>query len=212
MKQLSLGILIGASVMAAQFYFLGGLIPQQRSLLRTSKSPPQPLQAQDQQQTETATTTTILKTEFHQEEQDNMNRTMEIIQAALPMDSRQQPSHNKTSTTSQTMTNSVPEEEKASNNQQSSTFFYPDRLYGHVHMPKTAGTTLNGEMAARYERVCGHKGYSYDFYHTNNRTTTANSFPRDGYSKLNPMYNRGRVPPWVMDEIGYHGAFGNVRF
>ncbi|KAH7624783.1 hypothetical protein NADE_002006 [Nannochloris sp. 'desiccata'] len=31
-------------------------------------------------------------------------------------------------------------------------------IYGHVHMAKTAGPTLNGELAARFERVCGHKG------------------------------------------------------
>jgi len=35
-------------------------------------------------------------------------------------------------------------------------------LFGHVHMAKTAGTSLNGIMANKFERVCGHKGYSYD--------------------------------------------------
>ena len=42
-------------------------------------------------------------------------------------------------------------------------------LVGHVHMAKTAGTSLNGLLASRYERVCGHKGYSYDSYGANLR-------------------------------------------
>ena len=38
----------------------------------------------------------------------------------------------------------------------------PDVVYGHVHMAKTAGTEINGELAMHFERVCGNKGYSYD--------------------------------------------------
>jgi hypothetical protein len=38
-----------------------------------------------------------------------------------------------------------------------------------VHVAKTAGTEINGEMAAHYERVCGNKGYSYDFHAYNKR-------------------------------------------
>ena len=34
-----------------------------------------------------------------------------------------------------------------------------DKMFGHVHMAKTAGSEINGELAAHYERVCGHKGY-----------------------------------------------------
>jgi hypothetical protein len=34
-----------------------------------------------------------------------------------------------------------------------------DKIIGHLHFAKTAGTTVNGELlAAHYERVCGHKG------------------------------------------------------
>ena len=33
-----------------------------------------------------------------------------------------------------------------------------ERIFGHLHIPKTAGTDINGELAARYERICGHKG------------------------------------------------------
>ena len=39
----------------------------------------------------------------------------------------------------------------------------PDKVYGYVHVAKTAGTQLNGLLASKYERVCGNKGYSYDF-------------------------------------------------
>ena len=40
--------------------------------------------------------------------------------------------------------------------------------YGHIHMAKTAGTTLNSMLALNFERVCGHKGYSFDYYQANN--------------------------------------------
>ena len=33
-----------------------------------------------------------------------------------------------------------------------------DKIFGHVHIAKTAGTEINGELAAHFERVCGHKG------------------------------------------------------
>ena len=33
-----------------------------------------------------------------------------------------------------------------------------DKIIGHLHVAKTAGTEINGELAAHYERVCGHKG------------------------------------------------------
>jgi len=33
-------------------------------------------------------------------------------------------------------------------------------LYGHLHMAKTAGTTLNGLMATKYNRICGNKGFT----------------------------------------------------
>ena len=79
-------------------------------------------------------------------------------------------------------------------------------MYGHVHMAKTAGTTLNGEMASRFERVCGHKGYSYDFWQTNERLNRSRNGLRakhDVISKQYVGYNRGRVHPTVMAEIGF---------
>ena len=45
---------------------------------------------------------------------------------------------------------------------------HPPILYGHVHVAKTGGTSLNGILANTFERVCGHKGYSYDASKTTN--------------------------------------------
>jgi hypothetical protein len=36
-------------------------------------------------------------------------------------------------------------------------------LIGHVHIAKTAGTTINGILALNFHNVCGHKGYSLTF-------------------------------------------------
>jgi hypothetical protein len=83
-------------------------------------------------------------------------------------------------------------------------------VYLHIHMAKTAGTEHNGIFANRFERVCGHKGYSYDAYQTNERfrksgATNVNFHSiRDIYSvHIDPAYSRHRVPPQTMDEIGY---------
>ena len=46
---------------------------------------------------------------------------------------------------------------------------HPPILYGHVHMAKTGGTSLNGIFANTFERVCGQKGYSYDAFQDNER-------------------------------------------
>ena len=37
-------------------------------------------------------------------------------------------------------------------------------VYGHIHMAKTAGSTINGRLSLDFERVCGNKGYSFDSY------------------------------------------------
>jgi len=46
-------------------------------------------------------------------------------------------------------------------------FEYPNVTFAHIHMAKTGGTVLNEMVANRFERVCGHKGYSFDFYKSN---------------------------------------------
>jgi len=75
-------------------------------------------------------------------------------------------------------------------------------IYGHVHMAKTGGTSLNGMLANKFERVCGHKGYSYDAYKSNEQAKmilakTGRVESPDGH------YNRDRVNPSTMAQIGY---------
>ena len=79
-------------------------------------------------------------------------------------------------------------------------------IFGHLHMAKTAGTTINGKLAFDFERVCGHKGYSYDAYGANERHKEAgggsNEMVKDSITKLHGGFNRLRVPPYIMNEIG----------
>ena len=84
-------------------------------------------------------------------------------------------------------------------------FVKPYVIYGHVHMAKTAGSTINGNLSMHYERICGNKGYSYDSVQTNERFKKVNDLNHnaDSYSKLYKDRNRGRVPVKLMEEIGY---------
>jgi hypothetical protein len=77
----------------------------------------------------------------------------------------------------------------------------PKIVYGHLHIAKTGGTTLNGRLALGYERVCGHKGYSYDFALVNAQPTR-----NDSYQEFGEIFNRGRVPWHIMDEIGFENC------
>lgn len=83
-------------------------------------------------------------------------------------------------------------------------------LYGHVHVAKTGGTSLNGLLANRYERVCGHKGYSYDAYGSNERAKALMKLgkrvklPR-GKAAGKPQ-PEGQVPQGVMLEIGFENC------
>jgi hypothetical protein len=103
---------------------------------------------------------------------------------------------------------------------------YPT-IIGHVHYAKTAGTEINGELAAHFERICGHKGYSHDAYQfhvrhdkqlaatdkTKNKVTSSSSWKtkfisdakkaNDSIAKNYPTFNRGRVPKEIMFERGF---------
>ena len=48
-------------------------------------------------------------------------------------------------------------------------YVYPNIMYGHVHMAKTGGTSVNGIFSNKFERVCGNKGHSYNAYSENER-------------------------------------------
>lgn len=78
-------------------------------------------------------------------------------------------------------------------------------IFGYVHVAKTGGTELNGELAAQFERVCGHKGYSYNAFQINRRFNNFSqiiSRKNDSTSKV--MFRNGAwVPKKIMDEIGY---------
>ena len=75
---------------------------------------------------------------------------------------------------------------------------HPPILYGHVHMAKTGGTSLNGILANTFERVCGHKGYSYDAFQDNER---AKILEKEG-QRIRPQ-GRSKVKPLIMKEIGF---------
>lgn len=74
-----------------------------------------------------------------------------------------------------------------------SSYVYPNVMYGHVHVAKTGGTSINGMFANKFERVCGHKGYSYDAYTDNERAKRG-------------KVKKYRVKPKQMNEIGYENC------
>lgn len=80
-------------------------------------------------------------------------------------------------------------------------------IFAHLHMAKTAGTYINAMLAHHYERVCGHKGYSYDAHQANQRHKAAGAGnvkkTDDSFKKLHRGMNRLRVPFNIMNEIGY---------
>ena len=69
-------------------------------------------------------------------------------------------------------------------------------IYGHVHMAKTGGSTINGWLAAKYERVCGNKGYSYNAYAANTRAFLA-------AKKYDPNKGSGGAWAYNENEIGF---------
>ena len=86
-------------------------------------------------------------------------------------------------------------------------------IYGHVHMVKTAGTTINGLLASSYDNVCGNKGYSLDYYEYNERVRNSTNHDvrkvaLDSVSNQtnDPMTNRGRVPFAIVQEIGFQNC------
>lgn len=113
----------------------------------------------------------------------------------------------------------------------SSGWIRPHQVYGLLHMAKTGGTEINGQLANHFERVCGNKGYSYDALQTNSRfynkklqqqlQVEANDPPKQGkrkrqkqmllyemdmgdvISQVKARHNRGNIPRNIMVEIGF---------
>jgi len=81
----------------------------------------------------------------------------------------------------------------------SSSYLSPTVIYGHVHMAKTGGTLINGNLSAHYERICGHKGYSYAAFNTNQRFK-----PPSQEAPYYLGFNRAHVAIGVMNRIDYH--------
>ena len=84
-------------------------------------------------------------------------------------------------------------------------YFASETVVGHVHVAKTAGTSLNGLLASRYERVCGHKGYSYDSYGANLRMAAGRKVNGrltafDSISKIQRGYPAQQAPRSVRSE------------
>ena len=87
-------------------------------------------------------------------------------------------------------------------------FRYPSQIFGHVHMAKTAGTSINAVLSLNFERVCGNKGYSYDALLTNERLKPlkGEQVPaiKDSINRARAAgFSRSQVPLDMMDEIGY---------
>jgi len=84
-------------------------------------------------------------------------------------------------------------------------------VYGHVHIPKTGGSNLNGLLAAKYDNVCGNKGYSYDAFQFNFRAKrdgiTGVGKNIDSVSKATlGKYDRGQPGKNIVEEIGFENC------
>ena len=60
----------------------------------------------------------------------------------------------------------------------------------HLHLAKLAGSSFNRHMARNFERVCGHKGYTFDQPYDNRPHTDSRTFPR--------KFHANRVHPDTM--------------
>jgi len=81
--------------------------------------------------------------------------------------------------------------------------------YGLLHMQKTGGTTINGELAMHYERVCGNKGYSHDYYSSNKkiRSKKENLNRKNGTKRILYLANDARQNSHVFQSVHAHGHF-----
>lgn len=81
-------------------------------------------------------------------------------------------------------------------------------LVGHIHVAKTGGSTLNQILANGYHGVCGHKGYSFDYYQANVRGKgkIKPGQVEDSVYKQYPGYDRTRVPLPLMFERGFEAC------
>ena len=77
----------------------------------------------------------------------------------------------------------------------------PTIVYGHLHMAKTAGTTINAKLALLYERVCGNKGFSFNAYQRNEiNKQEAQMFHGNALAKPIPMED---ITNWGLEDCDY---------
>ena len=75
-------------------------------------------------------------------------------------------------------------------------FLHSSVVYGHVHIGKTGGTSLNGNLSVQYERVCGNKGASFSGIQANELVLSGKTaFRKDNLTT--------RIARSTLDEIGY---------
>jgi hypothetical protein len=82
-------------------------------------------------------------------------------------------------------------------------------IYGHLHKDKTGGTNLNGLMAAKFDNVCGNKGYSYDSYQVNARLFNGTPVQGDRIRGEKRQKHGGNFiidPKQKMESIGYENC------
>jgi len=75
-------------------------------------------------------------------------------------------------------------------------------VYGHLHVAKTGGTNLNGRMAAKYDNVCGNKGYSFNSYRINAEKFKFNESSGAGRKKIELKGTQLAI----MTEIGFENC------
>ena len=71
-------------------------------------------------------------------------------------------------------------------------------VFFHVHLAKTAGSTVNRFVARRYYGVCGHKGYSFP--------QNLEDTPREPGDAQFKGYGLDRVHPSRMKSWGFHNC------
>lgn len=69
-------------------------------------------------------------------------------------------------------------------------YVHPNIIYGHVHIAKTGGTSLNGILANKFERVCGNKGITYSAY-------ASNELAKEKLRQNNTKYDANPLKTWV---------------
>eukprot|EP00581_Thalassiosira_minuscula_P016162 CAMPEP_0183729840 /NCGR_PEP_ID=MMETSP0737-20130205/31358_1 /TAXON_ID=385413 /ORGANISM="Thalassiosira miniscula, Strain CCMP1093" /LENGTH=302 /DNA_ID=CAMNT_0025962147 /DNA_START=19 /DNA_END=927 /DNA_ORIENTATION=+ len=85
---------------------------------------------------------------------------------------------------------------------------HPQKLYGHVHVAKTGGSSLNNQMALTFERVCGHKNYSYEAFRKGNgkgvHLKVPNEMDQIGYEDCDYISQEARAEWWIDHKEKFH--------